>query len=789
MRSIIPGDGGSMLRTHHNSIAASFFALVVIFGSLSLSVPAQTAIQPGGWTWMGGSSTVPYSGPGGEVGGQPGSYGALGVPDAANNPGGRTGGGSWTDKDGNLWLFGGVGYDSIGNRVILNDLWMFNSSTHQWTWESGSSTSTCTMSVVVWCGAPGVYGTLNVPAVGNSPGGRVGETTWIDGSGNLWLFGGQGTDSGSPLNLFMLNDLWRFRPSTREWTWIGGSSTGPAAGGLPLPGLPGIYGTSGTAAPGNFPGGRMSASGWSDGSGDLWLFGGSGYDSRGNEGLLDDLWRFNPSTSEWAWMGGSATIPNTDWPGSQGGPVGVYGTLGSADPANHPGGRSGGTSWIDASGNLWLYAGLGWDSAGNQGQLDDVWMYHPATNEWAWMAGSSALPPGIQDGMGIKIGCQPPIFGTFGTAGPGNVPGCGFAEAIWADGGQSLWLFGGGGYDSAGRGGVLNDIWEFDLNSLEWSWMNGGTQEFPYNWPGVYGTPGVSAAGNVPGFSYQPTEWTGVNEQFWLFGGLGMDSLGHQGYLNSLWVYSLPPAALPTFSLAPGTYTTPQTVTISDTVPTATIYYTADGTTPTSTSAVFRTPITISSTETLNAIASANGYSVSTVASATYTINLPAPDFSVAATPATMTVAGGQSGTFTVSVTPANGFSSATTFSCSGLPAGVTCTFSPTSVTPSGKAASTTLTIATSASSAALRRTTVPFSSGAALAAILCCIGWRKRRRLPVLILIAVAAIAFSALTACGGGSTGSPTPPPHQPTTSIVTVTATCGSLQHSTSLSLTVD
>ncbi len=85
-----------------------------------------------------------------------------------------------------------------------------------------------------------------------------------------------------------------------------------------------------------------------------------------------------------------------------------------------------------------------------------------------------------------------------------------------------------------------------------------------------------------------------------------------------------PPAATPTFSVPAGTYTSAQSVTISDATAGATFYYTTDGTTPTTSSTKFTGAITVSSSETLKAIATASGYSNSAVATAAYVINVPA---------------------------------------------------------------------------------------------------------------------------------------------------------------------
>ncbi|SNS41670.1 Chitobiase/beta-hexosaminidase C-terminal domain-containing protein [Granulicella rosea] len=84
-----------------------------------------------------------------------------------------------------------------------------------------------------------------------------------------------------------------------------------------------------------------------------------------------------------------------------------------------------------------------------------------------------------------------------------------------------------------------------------------------------------------------------------------------------------PPAATPTISLAAGTFNSIQTVSIADTTPGASIYYTLDGSTPTTSSALYTSPISVVQTETLAASAIAPHFSFSPVASALYTLNLP----------------------------------------------------------------------------------------------------------------------------------------------------------------------
>jgi hypothetical protein len=156
-------------------------------------------------------------------------------------------------------------------------------------------------------------------------------------------------------------------------------------------------------------------------------------------------------------------------------------------------------------------------------------------------------------------------------------------------------------------------------------------------------------------------------------------------------------AASPVFSLASGTYTSAQSVTISDATPGATIYYTTNGTAPTPASNVYGGPITVSASETIEAIAASTSTAQSSIASAVYNINSsgttptihwPAPAaiaYGTALSAAQLNATASVAGTFMYS--PASGILTAGNHA-------LTATFTPTDTTDFTKAtASVILTV------------------------------------------------------------------------------------------------
>ncbi len=560
------------------------------------------------WTWMGGNNPQVS----GLTNGVGGVYGTLGTPSAGNIPGGRVGAASWTDGGGNFWMFGGFGLDPAREAGYLNDLWEFSPSTGQWTWMGGSSKLNCIQigGNCFW-GQLGVYGTRGVPAAANIPGGRLNAVSWTDSKGNLWMFGGKAFDASG--NVCLLNDLWEFQPSTGKWTWISGSNTvKDIAEPLGTTGPPGVYGLLGTPAGANTPGGRASAVSWADSKGNLWLLGGYGFDSFGATGDLNDLWKFDTTKSDWIWMGGSILV------GATGGSPGIYGTWMTPDVGNYPGGRQSATSWTDSNGNFWLYGGVGVDSAGVPGELDDLWEFNSSTDQWAWMGGNSAFThssPGLF--FGTFVYGQLAVYGTLQEPNFANTPG-GLDKAIgWADKSGNLWLHGGHGYDSKGSEGAFNDLWEY--------------QPSVANSP-VAATPSLSpATGSYSAGQMLTLSDTtpGASIYYWINGSAAAEQYTAPttisstemieaialapGYANSMIttaIYTVTMAAAPIFSLNSGTYATTQTVSLTDTTPEAVIYYAINGA-PTTGSAVYTGPITVSSTETVEAFAVASGYSSS----------------------------------------------------------------------------------------------------------------------------------------------------------------------------------
>ncbi|HVI09473.1 MAG TPA: hypothetical protein VND65_14385, partial [Candidatus Binatia bacterium] len=468
-----------------------------------------------------------------------------------NNPGGRDFASTWTDLNGNKWLFGGIGFPLKNGAFnfapgFLNDLWVFTEAPNVHgpaggpAWVPGGlpNTSGADAGAMYFTDTNGVYGTLGTGTAGVTvPGARWGASNWTDGAvGDLWMFGGQGFDATS-VTEGLLNDLWKFTPGaydattgqfTGTWTWVAGFNAANQAG---------IYGaTPGTAtascATGTttgclIPGGRWAAATFTDKTGKVWFFGGQGYDSTGALGLLNDLWMWDPLIARWTWVAGTPTANQNGSYGTQG--TAATACTGSNAPCNGPGGRQAAVLWTDSSNNVWLFGGFGLDSAGTaNGVLNDLWKY--SGGQWTWVSGGGASGLANQNG----------VYGTQTTPAAANVPGSRWGAVGWNDASNNLWFFGGWGYDSVATHGTgfLNDVWEYQNSSKQWIWWKGSSA---INQNGTYSKGyGIPFVGWIAGARRGAALWQPDSLDYvWVFGGQGYDSTNGTapGYLSDLWTY------------------------------------------------------------------------------------------------------------------------------------------------------------------------------------------------------------------------------------------------------------
>jgi hypothetical protein len=193
-------------------------------------------------------------------------YPQLGAGDSASWPGARFYTASVTTTDGSLYLYGGslppIQYD----YYTKNDLWKYQEGI--WTWLSGSEDY---YSEARYC----------IKAYPNlcDPGARGQTMLWGGKNSELFLFGGY--FHFMPWRI--TNDLWVWDGNNWHWKRKNTSYNGR-----------GIYGELGKPGVNSWPGARMGSATWTDSLGNLWLFGGYGYDADSNLGYLNDLWKYTP---------------------------------------------------------------------------------------------------------------------------------------------------------------------------------------------------------------------------------------------------------------------------------------------------------------------------------------------------------------------------------------------------------------------------------------------------------------------------------------------------------------
>lgn len=349
-----------------------------------------------------------------------------------------------------------------------------------------------------------------------TPGGREKSAIAIDGypgvsggTGELYIYGGFN-------GAWELSDLWRFSMSLKQWSMPFEGSSSPSY--------------SGTINPG-----RRSAAGLAVQSGNVvWLFGGAS-----GSGLRNDLFKWNGSS--WSFVKGSTSANQK----------GTYGTKGNAASGNVPGARNYFSPSIptnSARTKLYLYGGIGYDSASTQGPLGDFWSYSFSTNMWTWEAGSNTVKENA-------------VYGTQGVGSTSNAPGSRENMAYTVDKDDKLWLFG-GYYRGTSTTADKNDVWQYDIATKKWMWVAGSSGACGAS---NKGTKGVTSASSYAGCNKFMTFVAGASSgQVWLFGGTyNSEDFG------ALWRFDAPPQVFVTVT---NTFTSKPTVTTTKTASTTKMY-------------------------------------------------------------------------------------------------------------------------------------------------------------------------------------------------------------------------
>jgi len=260
--------------------------------------------------------------------------------------------------------------------------------------------------------------------------------------------------------------------------------------------------------------------------------------------------------------------------------------------------------------------------------------------------------------------------------------------------------------------------------------------------------------------------------------------------------------ASPNPSLVQGTVTLTATVASSVGTPTGSVVFSDSGTTLgtanlTGGIATLTTSTLAAGSHSITAAYSgdSNFNSVSSTA-----VSQTVEDFTltIGASGSSQSVQPGGTATYTLPMTPSGGttFPAAVSFSASGVPTGFTATFSPSSLT-AGSAATNVALMIQVPTTAMLDNSSRP-DRGLPLIAlsllILPFLGRIRRSRpwlslLALLVMVMAGAGGLATLTGCGGGGSGSSGESSNQPQTYNIIVTATSGTLSHSTTVTLVVE
>lgn len=371
-------------------------------------------------------------------------------------------------------------------------LFVFRLSMHNvdaqgtWTWIHGDSVTSSQNFTAV-------RGTLGIPAASNKPPGYVSRgTKWVDNQGKIWVLSTVNYVSGDAKL-----EIWSYNKETNQWTWEADRDSIYIVGTLPSYFLGPFKNYPIVWYQGN--------SSWVDSSGNLWYF----HKVNVLDSSCNFIVKFNIQTKKFEIINYRINYSN-------------YGNKGLASASNWPSFFQGSSTWRIGE-KVFLYGGF----RDISNYSNELWEYNMKSGYWTWHGGE--FPPSAAK------------YGTKGLPSINNWPTSIYNTiSNWIKG-DKLFFF--GGLSSYGRS---NELWEYDLTTKMWTWLNGEkTSAYP-NHKGVYSSINCKDTIGLVPYSREGRSSLASNDcknSFWYYGGWGDNNDGYytgqfQDVFSDLWLYN-----------------------------------------------------------------------------------------------------------------------------------------------------------------------------------------------------------------------------------------------------------
>lgn len=271
------------------------------------------------YRWVAGNATV---------GSQYVKFGEMGVPGPDVFPGFLDFSSHAIDLNDNIWIYGGETAD-----YNYNTMWMFNTSSLQFTWIGGDETNLIS-----------VAGDLGQSSPKYWPGSLEGACMVFDSKNNLWMFGGYRD--------WCRNGVWQYNTKSRHWSL----QSGDLANSNQYPNFET-----------NFWPGRWSAGCTIDDEDRVWVFG--GFASTTPFETWNDMWSFDTKTGTW----------RVELPFKLTNNAGSVVSFDTYDAKNYPSARDRSGMVDRRDGTIMLVGGYD-----REGELpyNDIWVYHKTSKLW-----------------------------------------------------------------------------------------------------------------------------------------------------------------------------------------------------------------------------------------------------------------------------------------------------------------------------------------------------------------------------------------------------------------------